>query len=174
MYSSLSGYPLSRSLHQNTDPYRPKPMFDGTEMQVTPVVNGAGNNVKNSSTDAIITRILSGERTVISHGISQYQVGGLSACGLVALNCTRIVLLTKQDGPKGTDLLEFVIKAKTARVRGPKPYSRFTSDLPIFSQGITSICVQWSSSSPLFSKSLEHESSEFGLPSFEKFRSALS
>ena len=92
-------------------------MFDGTEMQVTPVVNGSGNNVKNSSTDAIIPRILSGERTVISHGISQYQVGGVSACGLAALNCTRIVLSAEQDGPKGTDLLEFVIKAKTARVR---------------------------------------------------------
>lgn len=92
-------------------------------MQAAPVVNGTEESVKDFSTDAIILKIFSGERTVISHGISQYQVGGVSACGLAALNCTRIVLSAEQDGPKGKDLLGFVTKAKTARVRGPKSHS---------------------------------------------------
>jgi len=159
-------------------------MDDGTEAQTTPVVNGTKENGKNSGkSDAIILKILSGERTVISHGTSQYQVGGVSACGLAALNCTRIVLAAEQDGPKGRDLLKFVTRSKTAQVRGPRscPQSPPTAYL---SQEITSICAQWSSSShlevediykvPLFSKSLKFESSEFGLPSFEKFRSVLS
>ncbi|KAF9651535.1 hypothetical protein BDM02DRAFT_3154328 [Thelephora ganbajun] len=139
-------------------------MGNGTGPQATPDINETKEDVS-SSTDAIILKILSGERTVISHGTSQYQVGGVSACGLAALNCTRIILAAEQDGPKGRDLLKFATKAKTA-------------------QGITSICAQWSSSShlevediykvPLFSRSLKLESSEFGLPSFEKFRSVLS
>jgi len=93
-------------------------MDDGSEIQATPVVNGTRENVKGSSTDAIVRRILSGEMTVISHGTSQYQVGGVSACGLAALNCARIVLSAEQDGPKGRDLLKFVAKAKTAQVWG--------------------------------------------------------
>ena len=93
-------------------------MADGTEIQAAPAVSGAEENVEDSSADATILRILSGvERTVISHGPSQYQVGGVSACGLAALNCTRIVLAAEQDGPKGRDLLKFVMKARTAQVR---------------------------------------------------------
>ena len=95
-------------------------MDDGTEIQAAPVVNGTKEVVKKSDADAIILRILSGERVVISHGTSQYQVGGVSACGLAALNCTRIVLAAEQDGPKGRDLLKFVTKVKTAQVRGLK------------------------------------------------------
>lgn len=93
-------------------------MDDGTETQATPAVEGTKENVGKPNADAIILKILSGERTVISHGTSQYQVGGVSACGLAALNCTRIILAAEQDGPKGRDLLEFVTKAKTAQVRG--------------------------------------------------------
>lgn len=93
-------------------------MGDSTEPQVAPVVNGTKENVENPSADAIILKILSGERTVISHGASQYQVGGVSACGLAALNCARIVLTAEQDGPRGIDLLKFVTRVKTAQVRG--------------------------------------------------------
>ena len=92
-------------------------MADGTETQATPAVNGTKQDVEDSSADAIILRILSGERVVISHGTSQYQLGGVSACGLAALNCTRIVLAAEQDGPKGRDLLKYVTKARTAQVR---------------------------------------------------------
>lgn len=107
-------------------------MDDGAEMQTTPAVNGTKENVENSgsSAEATILRILSGEPTVISHGISQYQVGGVSACGLAALNCARIVLSAEQDGPKGKDLLEFVTKAKAARVRGPKSCPLVSFHLP--------------------------------------------
>jgi len=93
-------------------------MADGTETQAAPAVNGTKDSVEDSSADATILRILSGvERTVISHvGTSQYQVGGVSACGLAALNCTRIILAAEQDGPKGKDLLKFVMKARTAQV----------------------------------------------------------
>lgn len=95
-------------------------MADGTETQAAPAVNGTKENVEDSNADATILRILSGvERTVISHGTSQYQVGGVSACGLAALNCARIVLAAEQDGPKGRDLLKFVMKARTAQVRDP-------------------------------------------------------
>ena len=73
-------------------------MGNGTDIRAAPIVNGAKENVKNSDADAIILRILSGERIVISHGTSQYQVGGVSACGLAALNCTRIILAAEQDG----------------------------------------------------------------------------
>ena len=93
-------------------------MGDDTGPQDTPVSNGAKENVKSrSSTDAIVLKILSGERTLISHVASQYRVGGVSACGLAALNCARIVLTAEQDGPKGRDLLEYVIRAKTAQVK---------------------------------------------------------
>ena len=94
-------------------------MGSGPEPQVTPIVNGSKQDVGNSSTDAITLRILSGEQTVISHGASQYRVGGVSACGLAALNCARIVLTAEKDGPKGRDLLKFVTKAKTAQVSSP-------------------------------------------------------
>lgn len=96
-------------------------MGDRTKPQVTSVVNGTKENVRNSGGDTIILKILSGERTVISHGASQYQAGGVSACGLAALNCTRIILTAEQDGPRGIDLLKFVIRAKTAQVRAPRP-----------------------------------------------------
>ena len=95
-------------------PYHSKPMDDSTEIQATPVVNRTKGNVKNSSADAIILKILSGELTVISHGTSQYQVGGVSACGLAALNCALIVLTAERGGPKGRELLKYVTKAKTA------------------------------------------------------------
>ena len=93
-------------------------MGDDTAVQATPAVNGAMEDVRNSGAGLIIHRILSGERTVISHGASQYQVGGVSACGLAALNCARIVLAAEQDGPKGIDLLKFVTRHKTAQVSG--------------------------------------------------------
>ena len=95
-------------------------MDDGTETQASPIVNETKENAKDSSADDIIHRILSGKQTVIAHGLSQYQVGGVSACGLAALNCARIVLAAEKDGPRGRDLLRYATKAKTAQVRGPK------------------------------------------------------
>jgi len=90
-------------------------MDDSTEVQATPVVNRTKENVKNSSADAIILKILSGELTVISHGTSQYQVGGVSACGLAALNCARIVLTAEQDGPKEENSLNMSRKLRQPR-----------------------------------------------------------
>ena len=159
-------------------------MGGGTETQATPTVNGTQENVKGHNSDEILLKILSGERTVISHGASQYQAGGVSACGLAALNCTRIILAAEQDGPKGKDLLKFVTKPKTAQVRSSDSHPQFPLGSPTFLQTITSICAQWSSAShlevedifkvPLFSRSLKLETSEYGLPSFDKFKSVLS
>ena len=99
-------------------------MSNGTETQAAPAINVTEDNVEDSNTDATILRILSSvERTVISHDTSQYQVGGVSACGLAVLNCTRIVLAAEQDGPKGRDLLGFAMKARTVQVRGPRSCS---------------------------------------------------
>ena len=97
-------------------------MVGDTETQATPTANGTQENVRGSNVDAILLRILSGDRTVISHG-SQCQASCVSACGLAALNCTRIILAAEQDGPKGKDLVKFVTIAKTAQVRDPRPYS---------------------------------------------------
>jgi hypothetical protein len=76
-------------------------MGGGTETQATPTVNGTQEDVKGSNVRRDPPQDLSGERTVISHGASQYQAGGVSACGLAALNCARIILAAEQDGPKG-------------------------------------------------------------------------
>jgi len=137
-----------------------RPMDDGTEIQATPVVNGTKEDVKNSDADAIVLRILSGERIMMRDPprppASTRSAG--SRTRSVELHTYRSCSLERW--PKGRDLLKFVVKAKTAQVRGLRSCPRFHSCLPTFSQE--------------FSRSLKPEPSEFGLSSFERFRSVLS
>ena len=71
-----------------------------------------------STVDAL-AQVLSGTLVdhVVSHSRSQYSgVGGVSACGLAAMNCARIVLLKERDGIRGKNLLYELLKEQTTSV----------------------------------------------------------
>lgn len=68
-----------------------------------------------------ITRALltDGKEHVASFaGRSQYGIGGggVSACGLAALNCARVILGKEQTGTKDTALVEEMMKQETLEV----------------------------------------------------------
>lgn len=82
--------------------------------------------------DEVFTQVLTGTLTdyVVSHGRSQYSgSGGISACGLAAMNCVRLVLLKERAGICGKALLEELVEEKTIEVssmyiiKGPSPRS---------------------------------------------------
>jgi len=65
-------------------------------------------------------RILAGEEIVISHaGASQYTApgGGVSACGIAALNCLHIIFEKERNGLRGRALLENIMTREVAEVR---------------------------------------------------------
>jgi hypothetical protein len=67
----------------------------------------------------IVRKVLAGREWVISHsGASQYTIpgGGVSACGIAALNCVRVVLGKEQDGLRGEALLQDLTSRDTAEV----------------------------------------------------------
>lgn len=65
----------------------------------------------------IIAHILTSKDFIVSYGgSSQYQSGGVSACGLAALNFVRVVLGKEQDGIRGEALLREVASRQTAQV----------------------------------------------------------
>lgn len=66
-----------------------------------------------------ISDVLAGRRVdyVVSHGRSQYSgLGGVSACGLAAMNCARLVLLREREGFRGIDLVEELVNEHMTRV----------------------------------------------------------
>jgi hypothetical protein len=66
-----------------------------------------------------VRRVLSGEEVVVSHiGASQYANpgGGVSACGLAALNCLRVVFTKEKAGVRGEALLEELMTRDVAEV----------------------------------------------------------
>jgi hypothetical protein len=68
---------------------------------------------------AVVEEVLSGKETIVSHvGASQYQVGGIAACGLAGLNFVRIVLGRVEEGLDGGRLLEDVLSRRTSDVSG--------------------------------------------------------
>lgn len=68
-------------------------------------------------TDDVVLGILRGVQHVVTHsGISQYQAGGLSACGLAALNCARVILTKEKEGLSGEALLNELVQEEMARV----------------------------------------------------------
>jgi hypothetical protein len=55
-----------------------------------------------------VDRVLAGVQQVVSFpGCSQYAAGGggVSTCGLAALNCARVILGRERDGLKGEELV---------------------------------------------------------------------
>ncbi|KAF8076176.1 hypothetical protein FPV67DRAFT_1406946 [Lyophyllum atratum] len=99
----------------------------------------------------VLDQVFIGKQHIISHdGVSQYQKrhasgAGLSACGLAALNCVRLIFGKEDGGLAGEELLQWVMSREGAKE-------------------ITSICDYWTKPShldmedildiPLFSKSL--------------------
>ncbi len=49
-------------------------------------------------------------------GLSQYSMGGPSACGLIAMNCVRKILSLESEGKTGRKLINEMLKAETVRV----------------------------------------------------------
>lgn len=72
-----------------------------------------------------VAKVLTGREHVVSFaGRSQYSPdgGGVSACGLAALNCARVVLGKERDGMRGEQILEELMKQDTVEVsRNPVP-----------------------------------------------------
>ncbi|TFK71419.1 hypothetical protein BDN72DRAFT_895661 [Pluteus cervinus] len=99
--------------------------------------------------------VLKGEQLIVSYdGTSQYaQGGGVSACGLAALNCARIVLGKSKRGILEAQLLEEIISERTV-------------------QEIVSICPMWTGSAhlevdeiaelPIFSNFLDRKGVNWG------------
>jgi hypothetical protein len=65
-------------------------------------------------------RILAGDEIVVSHpGASQYTApgGGVSACGIAALNCLHIIFGKERNGLRGSALVENIMTRDVAEVR---------------------------------------------------------
>ncbi|KAJ7739808.1 hypothetical protein B0H16DRAFT_59614 [Mycena metata] len=114
----------------------------------------------------IVEEILTGREKIVSHvGASQYEAGGISSCGLAALNFVRVVLGRTESGLDGTRLLEDVLSRKT-------------------SEEVISICAGWTSNAhleveeifsiPLFKRALTLVYSTYGKPGVKRFREVLS
>lgn len=138
----------------------------------------------------IARQVLRGEREyVASHaGRSQYSAGGMSACGLAALNCARIVLQREKATKVGPE--EFVssmMQRELCEVCEPQTracnISSVHGALYYASQDVLGICLQWTSSAHLdvdeissaaiFEKTLNQSWSEYERPGFEQFQALL-
>ncbi|KZS89197.1 hypothetical protein SISNIDRAFT_231108 [Sistotremastrum niveocremeum HHB9708] len=106
-----------------------------------------------------LLRLQSGQEVVISfEGTSQYTQGGLSACGLAAMNAARLVL--EQRNRNGVDLIEMLSSRD-------------------FLQSVMAITSMWSDQDhleiedirglPLFQSSLRHVGESNAQTSFETF-----
>ncbi|KAH9951728.1 hypothetical protein B0H21DRAFT_717226 [Amylocystis lapponica] len=118
----------------------------------------------------IVQQILSGKlarELVVSHaGRSQYSRmgGGVSACGLAALNCARIILGTERAGSRGGDLVKEIMKQETL-------------------EQVLRPCLSWSSpahldvddiyQAPVFKQSMKLLGSDFGQSGLSHFKKAL-
>ncbi|KAI0921704.1 hypothetical protein AcW2_006593 [Taiwanofungus camphoratus] len=117
----------------------------------------------------VARKIASGQvaRRVVSHqGRSQYSRigGGVSACGLAALNCARIVLGMERNGLRNEHLVREMMKRETL-------------------EEVLRPCLSWSSpahldvedihKAPIFMKSLKLDSSDYGQSGLEHFRRVL-
>lgn len=71
--------------------------------------------------DFVLQEISLGKQKIVAHnGVSQYRPlgigGGMSACGLAALNCARIVFGKEDEGVTGNNLLHDLLTRQTAEV----------------------------------------------------------
>ncbi|KAF8645632.1 hypothetical protein AX16_007714 [Volvariella volvacea WC 439] len=125
------------------------------------------DSIDNEALNEQIEKIMRGVEVVVSHvGSSQYEDGiGVSACGLAALNCVRIVLGKEQDGVTGERLVMEMMKRQAV-------------------EDILSICRLWNNDAhlevdeiyniPLFKSSIELRATMFGRPCRDEFITLLS
>lgn len=133
----------------------------------------------------VARKIASGQvaRRVVSHqGRSQYSRigGGVSACGLAALNCARIVLGMERNGLRNEHLVREMMKRETLEVSGSL---LDCIALSLCEQEVLRPCLSWSSpahldvedihKAPIFMKSLKLDSSDYGQSGLEHFRRVL-
>ncbi|KAJ3555966.1 hypothetical protein NM688_g2287 [Phlebia brevispora] len=121
------------------------------------------------SLGAIEKALQGGEEYVVTFtGRSQYSSdgGGVSACGLAALNCTRLVLQHDQQGLRGLELLREITKRETF-------------------EDILSICTNWAntahllvdvddiSNAPIFAMSLTCMWTDYGKSGLQQLQDLL-
>jgi hypothetical protein len=130
-------------------------------------IEASTSNLAQGQLEQVVQKILRGSVHVISHaGASQYARpgGGVSACGLAALNCARVVLGKEQDGLRDDALLQNLMSLETARE-------------------IMSICTQWSTEAhleveeiykvPIFTRYMRLVSTKYSRPGFKQFKTLL-
>ncbi|KAJ7587962.1 hypothetical protein C8J56DRAFT_1004410 [Mycena floridula] len=102
---------------------------------------------------------------IVSHsGTSQYATGGISSCGLAALNCVRVILSKERAGLKGEALVQDILTRKTM-------------------EEIMSISFQWPNAAhlevetifkvPIFESTLSEKGSTYGSPDLASFKKLL-
>jgi hypothetical protein len=82
---------------------------------------GKQKETMGSEIDSILHKVSLGEQQIIAHdGVSQYRPsgvgGGMSACGLAALNCARMVFGKEDEGVTDNALLRDLLTRQTAEV----------------------------------------------------------
>ncbi|TFK65855.1 hypothetical protein BDN72DRAFT_800715 [Pluteus cervinus] len=114
-----------------------------------------------------IERIFTGAEVIVSHpGSSQYAQGtGVSACGLASLNCARVIFEKQKEGLLGEVILGDVMRKETI-------------------EDIMTICAMWTSQAhldvedlhkvPYFENELLLQSTRYGRPSIQEFKTLLS
>ncbi|KAL0954843.1 hypothetical protein HGRIS_003783 [Hohenbuehelia grisea] len=127
---------------------------------------GEGSTTAHANFDAaFMQRICGDEEVIVSHqGSSQYVGGGVSACGLAAMNCVRLTFDKAMNGFGGEDLLQDLTTQKCV-------------------EDVLSICTAWTGSahlevedilhSPYFEATLSSVGTYFSHPSTPKFRNLL-
>lgn len=72
-----------------------------------------------------LEEIFTGKTVVASFaGTHQYAIGGISACGLAALNCARVLFEKESQGLGGMRLLEAIATREVCEVRSSSPTLR--------------------------------------------------
>jgi hypothetical protein len=87
------------------------------------------NAYNRRSQEETVDRILTGVQQVVSFpGRSQYAAGGggVSTCGLAALNCARVILGRERDGLKGEELVCSMMGRETMEASAHMPTLPFT------------------------------------------------
>lgn len=155
-----------------------------TTATASPSTPTAAPSTRSSSTETRTAPRISPQ--IVSYsGISQYRAGGVSACGIAALNCVRIVLTKERtEKLKDDDLVQDLLSQNTMEVILLVGCSTSHDISSEYLQEIMSICFRWSSNVhleidtdifrvPLFEKTLDLVASAYGTPKVENFTKML-
>jgi hypothetical protein len=86
-------------------------------------MSAAQDQARRERADDVVTAVLRGIQQVVSFpGRSQYAGGpsGVSACGLAAFNCARVILGRERGGCEGRELLSAMVQ-RTRVTHGRPP-----------------------------------------------------